>query len=213
MQYFAVGKTWLRKLFPKKTETDFPTPYISNRFFVDRINAEPILIIGDYTNREYDSLLSRFKEVYSSDILDIQGVRDGYFIKQSVEDRFPFPDGFFKFIILGEVIECIWRDREALLELNRLLSPSGTLLMSLQFYSKVKHNRHIYFPAGHIYSPDSIIRLLKYSDFEPVEMKYFGLAKFFGAKFVGVLALMLYPFYGQKGLEVANRFVYSLFEQ
>lgn len=199
-----IFRKFFRQLFPVKTASDFPVPYIANKFFIDRVTDEPILIIGDYTNRDYESFSAKFKEVYSLDIFDNPQIPQNYYIKQSIEDKLPFPNGFFKFIVLGEIIEHVWRDRDALLELNRVLAHEGKLLLSVQFY---RNNKFHY----HVYSPQSIMCLLQHSNFEPIEIKYQGLAiQLFGAKFVGLLTLILYPFYRQKALKAANHFVWRI---
>ena len=201
-----IARKFFRRLFPVKTSSDTPVTYIANKFFVDRVNDEPVLIVGDYTNREYDSLSAKFREVYSLDIIDNPRIPKDFYVKQSIEDRLPFPDGFFKFIVLGEVIEHVWRDRDALLELNRVLAEKGKLLLSVQFY---RDNRYHY----HIYSPQSILWLLEHSNFEPAETKYQGLVTLiFGARFTGILAVILYPFWGQKALRAANHCVWLLFD-
>ncbi len=188
-------KLLFRRLFPR-SKTDFPIAYIANRFFTTRAGKGPVLIIGDHLNREYESFRDKFPEVYSLDIVPNNGrVKEGYYIQQSIEDPLKFKDGHFGTIIMGEVIENLWRDRDALIELRRVLSDDGVFLLSLEFYADEPLHYHIY-------SPGSIELLLHYSGFEIEEMRYSGLIpKMIGTKVTGLMAVLLYPFLGKNALK------------
>ncbi len=49
-------KKVFRKIFAQKTDLDFPANYISNRFIMERVRKGPILVVGDYTGRDFLTL-------------------------------------------------------------------------------------------------------------------------------------------------------------
>lgn len=171
---------------------------------MDRARREPILVIGDYTNRDYDTLSKSFKEVYSLDVIKNPHVPAPYYIQQSVEHPLPFPDGFFNTVIMGEVIENVWRDKDTLLELRRVLADDGTFMMSLEFYADEAQHYHIY-------SPKTLELLLTHSGFRAVETRYSGLAPaMFKTKLVALLALLTYPVFGGSSLKKITHFAWHV---
>ncbi|OGY97962.1 MAG: hypothetical protein A2855_01695 [Candidatus Liptonbacteria bacterium RIFCSPHIGHO2_01_FULL_57_28] len=197
-------KRLFRKLFPEKSKTDFAIAYIANRFFMERINADPVLVVGDYTNRDYETLKKRLGRIYSLDVVDNPHIPKEFYLKQSIEDRIPFPDGYFKCVLLAEVIENVWRDRDAMLEINRVLAEDGVLLMSLEFYADEPLHYHVY-------SPDSLDLLLRHSNFDAKEIRYQGfVTKFMGARFSAALAIFLYPIFHRKALSKVNEMIWFL---
>jgi SAM-dependent methyltransferase len=197
-------KKLFRKLFPKKKQTDFPEGYIPHKFFTEKINKEPILVIGDYTGKDYNFLKNKFKEVYLLDLVNNNIADKSYFIHQSVTKPLPFPDNKFSYILILEVIEHVWEDKAVLEELNRVMKDDGRLMLSTPFYSDKKEYHY------HIYSPRSIKRLLNHSGFKISECNFRGLIMSIPNSVIALLALILYPIFKQKSLEITNRFFYKI---
>ena len=193
-----------RKFFPHKTKIDFPAGYIPNRFFLSRIDKGPVLVVGDYMDRDYSAIKEKIKETYLLDIID-NGVADNkFFIKQSITEIIKFPDNYFQYVVIAEVIEHVWEDKTVLKELYRVLSPEGKLLMSAPLLHDFADYHY------HIYSPRTILILLKHSGFSVVGAQYKGLAVAISNEIVALAALLLFPVFGKKALLTVNKFFYCL---
>lgn len=197
-------KKFFRKLFPEKTDLDFTGGYIPHRFFLERIKNGPVLVIGDYRGRDYLAISKKFKETYLLDVADNGLAKGKYFINQSVTDPLPFPDNFFREILMLEVLEHTWEDKKVLEELRRVLRPDGKLLMSVPFWNDF-HERHY-----HIYSPKTIYLILIHSGYEIIERSYRGLIISLPYWVAAILAVLMFPFWRRKSLERVNVFLYRL---
>ncbi len=197
-------KKLFRKLFFVKTQTDFPGGYISNRFFLEQIDFGPILVIGDYTGRDYPAIKEKISETYLLDVVDNKIVNKKFFIQQSITEKTDFPDGYFRYIIMAEVIEHLWEDKKALEEVNRILSADGRLLLSVPFFNDVPEHHY------HIYSPRTISILLKHSGFSIVQFNYRGLVTSIPNELVAFLAILLMPVYKRRALSIVNKFLYGI---
>jgi SAM-dependent methyltransferase len=199
-----LAKKAFRKMFPEKSAMDFSGGYIPHRFLMERVKEGPVLVIGDFTGRDYPAIKKKFDEAYLLDIVD-NGFADGkYFINQSVTDPLPFKDDFFKAISMTEVLEHVWEDKKVLEELRRVLHPEGKLLLSVPFFNDF-HDRHF-----HIYSPKTIDLLLIHSGYEIIERNYRGLVVALPYWLAALLAVLTYPFWGKKSLEKVNGAFYCL---
>lgn len=196
-------KKLFRKFFPNKTAVDFPGGYIPNRFFIDRVKKGPILVIGDYIGRDYKPLKEKFREVYLLDVVDNKIAEGKYFICQSITETSSFPEGFFNYVIIAEVIEHVWEDKKTLEEIRRALSLQGTLLLSVPFYHDF-HDRHY-----HIYSPKTIELLLNHSGFSIEEKQYRGLVVSIPNEIIALFSLLLRPLFGNNSLKKVNRLLYN----
>lgn len=193
-----------RKFFAHKTKVDFPAGYIPNRFFLSRINKGPVLVVGDYAGRDYPAIKEKIKETYLLDIVD-NGIADNkFFIQQSIAEPIKFPDNYFQYVVIAEVIEHVWEDKIVLKELCRILSPEGKLLMSVPLFHDFAGHHY------HIYSPKTILTLLKHSGFSMVEAQYKGLAVAIPNEIIALAALLLFPVFGEKALLKVNNFFYRL---
>ncbi len=195
-------KKVFRKIFAQKTDLDFPANYISNRFIMERVRQGPILVVGDYTGRDFLALRKKYPDTYLLDIVDNK-ITDDRFILQSITERTSFGDGAFQYVVMGEVIEHLWEDVAALQEIHRLLAPEGRLLLTVPFYQDA--------PEFHfrIHSPKTIRRLLERGGFELMEISYRGLAMRSNTLTAG-LALILFPFLGNRALATVNDWFYKL---
>src|SRR5208337_1857420 len=191
-----------RKIFARKTDIDFPSSYIPNRFIMERVKNGPILVIGDYTGRDFLALKKHFPNTYLLDIVDNK-ITEEHFVQQSITEPTSFPPGTFHYVVMAEVIEHLWEDVAALKEIHRLLAPDGRLLLTVPFYHDI--------PEFHfrIHSPRSIRRLLDYCGFEMEEISYRGLAMKSNT-FTAGLALILFPFLGNRALAEVNAWSYKL---
>ncbi len=197
-------KKFFRKLFPDKTDLDFTGGYIPHRFFLERIKNEPVLVIGDYKGRDYSAISRKFKETYLLDVADNGLAKGKYFINQSVTDSLPFPNNFFRAILMLEVLEHIWEDKKVLEELRKVLHPEGKLLLSVPFYNDF-HERHY-----HIYSPKTIDLLFIHSGYEILERNYRGLIISLPYWLAALFAVLMFPFWRRKSLEKVNDILYHL---
>ena len=197
-------KIFFRKFFPIKSEIDFPGGYIPNRFLMERINKGPVLVAGDYTGRDYSVIKKKIKETYLLDIIDNNIAKKDFFIYQSLTERICFPDNYFQYVVITEIIEHIWEDKIALKELYRVLSPKGKLLMSVPLFHDFTASHY------HIYSPRTISILLKHSGFSVIKAQYKGLAVAIPNEIVALVALLLFPIFGAKAFLRVNDFFYRL---
>jgi glycosyltransferase involved in cell wall biosynthesis len=199
-----IRRAIFREVFPNKTKVDFPGGYIPNTFLLSRIDNGPVLVIGDYMDRDYSMIKKKIGEAHLLDVVDNNIADERFFIKQSVAEQTKFPDNYFQYVVMMEVIEHVWEDKNALREIHRILSPQGRLLMSAPlFHDFADHHCHIY-------SPKTIAALLEHSGFAIVESQYKGLAVAIPNEIVALLALLLFPVFGSKSLLMANKFFYRL---
>lgn len=199
-------KNLFRRLFPDKTPTDFPGGYIPNKFFSERVKGAPILVVGDYNGRDYSPLKEKYSGVYLLDVVDNNIAPKELFVKQSITERTPFKDKFFKHVILINVIEHVWEDKRTLEEIRRILKDDGELFMNFPFYNDgVDHHYHIYSPrTGRI--------LLRHSGFDVKEWRYYDLkVAVLRNEVIALCAIFLYPFFGKKALEKVNNLIYKTY--
>ncbi len=195
---YKFHRVLFRKFFPHKTKVDFPAGYIPNKFFLSRINEGPVLVIGDYMGRDYPAIKEKIKETHLLDIVDNKIADNEFFIKQSITELIKFPNNYFQFIVIAEVIEHVWEDKTVLKELYRVLSSKGKLLMSAPLFHDFADHHY------HIYSPKTISILLKHSGFSIIEAQYKGLAVAIPNGVVALIALLLFPVFGEKALQKVN---------
>jgi SAM-dependent methyltransferase len=193
-----------RRLFPHRSETDFPGGYIPNRFFLEHIDKGPVLVVGDYKGRDYSVIKKKIPETYLLDIVDNGVAEKDFFIYQSITEPISFPDHHFRYAVIAEVIEHVWEDKQALVEVRRVLSPEGKLLLT----APLLHD----FPDHHfhIYSPKSLEGILKFSGFSIEERYYRGLLVAIPNEVVACAAVLLYPFFGVRALSRVNAFFYRM---
>lgn len=197
-------RKFFRKVFPHRTKVDFSGGYIPHRFFLERITEGPVLVIGDYTGRDYPAIKEKVGKAYLLDVANTGVASKEFFVEQSLTDSLPFTDNFFKAVLLTEVIEHIWEDKKALEELRRVLVPDGKLLISIPFWNDF-HDRHY-----HIYSPITAELLITHSGYKIIEKNYRGLVTSIPYEAGAFLAMLLWPFFRDKSLGMVNEMLYRL---
>lgn len=148
-----------------------PDGFIPAMAIADFLNdKEKILVIGDFTKRDYLMLKNLQKEVFLIDIVSIENVDN--FTQQSITEKTSFPDAFFDGIVLAEVIEHLFEDKNALEEIHRILKPEGTLIISVPYFSNEQDA-----PEYHVrvHTQKTIRRLLEYVGFTIEDHFYRGM--------------------------------------
>jgi len=133
-------------------------------------NKNRILIIGDFTKRDYTVLSALGKEVHVIDIVHIEGIKKFYL--QSITQKTSFEAKYFDGVVLAEVVEHLFEDYVALNEIYRILKDDGVLVITVPYFSNVQDN-----PEYHvrIHSGKTIRRLLQHSGFAIETHFYRGL--------------------------------------
>jgi len=131
--------------------------YIYKKFLNDLGKFDKILIIGVMGGRDYYLLKNLGFNVVAVDIgrqPDIDNI-----ICCNVEEDLPFDNDSFDAVLIGEVLEHLKDDVQALKNIRRILKPNGKLIASIPFYND--------WEEGHmrIHSPESGKRLLKMGGF------------------------------------------------
>ncbi len=132
-------------------------------------DKDKILVIGDFTKRDYSVLNALGKDVSVLDIVPIKGVEKFYL--QSITEKTMFDDNTFDGVVLAEVIEHLFEDHLALQEINRILKDDGTLVVTVPYFSNIQDA-----PEFHVrvHSQKTINRLLKYTGFSIKEHFFRG---------------------------------------
>ncbi|MCF7870427.1 MAG: class I SAM-dependent methyltransferase [Candidatus Omnitrophica bacterium] len=134
----------MKKYFLKENAELIPAKYHSQficlggasevQYQIARLIApdkKKILIIGIFGGRDYYYMKTLGKEVYAFDLFknnEFDNLQVG-----NVEKGLPYPDSFFDAVILGEVIEHLVYDYDALLNIRRVLKNDGVLILSIPF--------------------------------------------------------------------------------
>ena len=191
-----------RKIFKNKTQTDFPGGYIPHRFIMENIKQNRVLVVGDYTGRDFPTIKKIFPETYLLDIVNNHLSDKFYFCEQTIEKKTPYSKQFFDTIVIFEVLEHLWEDFAAMKEINRILKNDGNLLVSVPFYhdDDITHYR--------IHSRKTIEKLLQYSGFTIIKYSYRGLCNRVSNKLIALISLILYPIYKEKALKTTNSLNY-----
>jgi SAM-dependent methyltransferase len=153
---------------PYGSSPDGFIPAIAIGYFLQK--QSKILVIGDFTKRDYNVLRALGKDVSVMDIVPLQGIEQFYL--QSITEKTSFSDGFFDGIVLAEVIEHLFEDHLALQEINRILADNGTLVITVPYFSNVQDG-----PEYHVrvHSSKTISRLLSHTGFAIKEHFYRGI--------------------------------------
>lgn len=123
-----------------------------------------ILIVGLFGGRDYFYLKSKGHEVHGLDLFqnsDFENVKIG-----NMEEKFPFPERYFDYIIIAGVLEHVPRDYESLLNVRNSLKEDGKFILRIPFYNDIEVS-HV-----NIYNYKSVVRLLNMAGFE-VDQHFF----------------------------------------
>ncbi|HEY4759111.1 MAG TPA: class I SAM-dependent methyltransferase [Thermoguttaceae bacterium] len=131
--------------------------FIYKEFLKDLSKGSKILIIGVMGGRDYFFLKYLGFDVVAVDIgkqPDIDPI-----IMCNVEEELPFESDSFDAVLVGEVLEHLKNDVQALINIRRVLKKNGILIVSLPFYND--------WEEGHmrIHSPESGKRLMRMGGF------------------------------------------------
>ncbi len=109
--------------------------------------------------RDYWYLTALGKKVYVLDISPQSNI-PSLVIGNVISPSLPFKKGSFDAVVMGEVIEHLFEDVDALLDIKRVLRPSGILILTCPYFHET--------PEYHvrIYSAKTIRRLFKYTGWE-----------------------------------------------
>jgi|GEM_PF-1984971 len=160
----------LQKNIKNSALSSSPDGFISTMAIVDYLqDKHKILIIGDFTKRDYKALSAIGKDVSVLDIVPLEGIEQFY--QQSITEKTYFDDETFDGIVLAEVIEHLFEDHLALAEIHRILKKDGTLVITVPYFSNVQDE-----PEFHvrIHSRKTITRLLQHSGFVIIEHFFRG---------------------------------------
>ena len=148
-----------------------------------------ILIIGDYTCRDYKVLSEERKkeDIYMLDIVEpCLSVKN--FIKLDVQQKLPFPNEFFDGVVMAEVIEHLFHDVSTLKEIHRVLKPDGILAMTVPYL----HDEPEYHVRVHTYN--SVRRLIEFCGFRIEEHFYRGIVCALPNKNFFTMLFFYFPF-------------------
>ena len=134
---------------------EFEASYINAQLIGDK---KKILNIGCLWGRDYYFLKCLGKEIYNFDLGDqkLPNMNIG-----DISKRTKFKDKEFDAILIGEVIEHLFEDVNALKEIRRILKDDGKLILSVPYFDDDLAEFHV-----RMHSKNSIIRLLDYTGFK-----------------------------------------------
>lgn len=162
----------------------FEARLIEYDFVASNINAvgskQKVLDIGCYGSPMPIELANKGHEVYGIDVHDYLNPQSFNFIKGDIE-RMPFHDNFFDTVSAVSTIEHIGLgyygdplssigDKNTMEEIMRVLKLGGKLLVTIPSGSDTIAYLKEGVPAARVYSPDSLVELLK--GFKLLEVSY-----------------------------------------
>jgi SAM-dependent methyltransferase len=160
-------------------------------YFVGELVAgrKKVLSVGGGYGRDYYYLSASGKEVTVFDIAPQSHLSD--LVLGDITKGLPFASGRFDAVIMGEILEHLIDDKEALIEARRVLADNGVLIVTVPFYNDASEY-HV-----RIHSPLSIRRLLAACGFSVEEFIFRGGLISFPAllkKMRSLLFVFFFPF-------------------
>ncbi len=116
-----------------------------------------VLVVGVHGGRDFWALRARGHDVVGFDLEEVPDCHPT--VAGDAECAWPFEDGSFDVVILGEILEHLARDSDALAEARRVVADDGRLVVTVPFGD----THDIYHVRVH--NEDSIRRLLALSGF------------------------------------------------
>ena len=131
--------------------------YILRRLVGDCGTPYRVLVVGVSGGRDFWAMKMDGHKVVGFDLVDVPDCFPTF--RGDAEGQWPFADNSFDVVIMGEILEHLILDYQALKEARRVLLPTGNLIVTVPFL----HDE----PEYHIrvHTPASIARLLKSAGF------------------------------------------------
>ncbi|MBN4046409.1 methyltransferase domain-containing protein [bacterium AH-315-P15] len=195
-----VWRNFYRSLFPDKSQVDFPSGFIPAQYVISGAGhvRKSGVVIGDLSGRDYFGLKEIFEAVTVIDIVDNGTIERKDLLLQDASKPTNIAEGSVDYIVICNVLEHMYGDMACLLEMNRILKPTGRLFVDTPYFSDT--------PFFHyrIYSPRVFRRMLKNAGFEVVSASYRGFVVGIRNSVFAVLAIALYPILGKRAAQAAN---------
>ena len=142
------------------------------RYYVNaHIKKHKSLIAGrvlEFGKRDYQSLACP-ETLRSYDVLDLQETSISTIIGD-IQDCPQIAAGSFDTILFTQVLEHVYDIRKVISELNRILAPGGTLIMTVPFYAPIHEAPEDFWR----FTPKAFERLVKESSFDETEFETHG---------------------------------------
>lgn len=143
------------------------------------------LVVGVQGGRDYWGLKSWGHKVTGFDLGEIPDCPDVVF--GNAEKNWPFESQSFDVIVMGEILEHLQWDMQALKEARRVLKPSGILIVTVPFLAS-KPDYHV-----RLHDPRSIKRLLAINQFKIND--YLERPGLFNLRFFNVINFLIAAFW------------------
>ncbi|MHC4661909.1 MAG: O-antigen ligase family protein [Planctomycetota bacterium] len=152
MKNVEIPKSVMKRLLDPR---EYEGAYIVGELVGDR---KKVLSIGGCYGRDYYYLTARGKEVVCFDLAPQEHLPD--LVIGDITKKTDFRDGEFDAVIMGDIIEHLFEDVDALKEVRRILKDDGVLVMSVPFVNDE--------PEFHVrvHTEKSVRRLLAYAGFK-----------------------------------------------
>lgn len=135
---------------------------ISKKFVNSDTKKLKCLVVGLHGGRDYWGGISENWDVWGMDLMEYPNMNQTKI--GNAEELWPFEDKEFDIIILGEILEHLSKDYQALEEAKRVLKDDGKLVVTVPFYDS-NDNYHI-----RMYDKKTIVHTLNISGFKPIEI-------------------------------------------
>lgn len=135
--------------------------YVIQKIFLNDVTDPKVLVVGLHGGRDYWMSVSRGWDVHGMDINEYDFPNTTV---ANAEERWPYDDKCFDVIIMGEVLEHLFFDKEALQEAGRVIKPGGKLIVTVPFLDS-NDEFHV-----RMHDQKTIVHLLKFSGFSVVDM-------------------------------------------
>jgi len=143
-------------------------------WIIDRVHGPRVIDIGCSNGLGIflSSKINDVEEIYGIDIcekiIEMAKINNCHsnkkiIIKTGMAEELEFENSFFDCIIMGETLEHVFNDKDAIFEAYRILKNKGTIIITVPEDGRISRN-HL-----RIYSEQSIINLLIMTKFKIIE--------------------------------------------
>ena len=134
--------------------------YIFRNKFIGDVSDVVVLVVGLHGGRDYWSSVVHAWDVYGMDINECDFPNSQVV---NAEGVWPYADQSFDVVIMGEVLEHLFYDKEALKEANRVIKSDGRLIVTVPFYDS-NDKFHV-----RMHDQQTMTHLLHFSGFKVVD--------------------------------------------